>query len=389
MRGHLAKRGNAYSIVLPKGKDPVSGRYKYEWIAAGSDYREAENKLTKILHEKQTGVYVKPTKLTLGSYLDQWLHDYCEANLAPNTTQNYRYVIEHHIRPALGDKTLARITPEQLQRLYADKLTSGRTDKTGGLSGRSVMHIHITLHRAFKSAVKLGIMARNPADSVDPPKVKRHEMQTMSETDIHLFLEMARTTEYYPLFYTALFTGMRRSELLGLQWGNVDLPLCKISVTRTLHQLHNREIFYRQPKTVKGRRLIALSPSTSLMLREHRDRQEALRQKTGARLTDQDLVFSQLDGSPLLPDSVSQAWRRMTRRAGLTGIRLHDARHTHASLMLKNGDHPKIVQERLGHATISTTLDLYSHVAPGLQEAAAAKFDDIVIGNHRVSETTH
>ncbi|MFC1914893.1 site-specific integrase [Chloroflexota bacterium] len=204
-------------------------------------------------------------------------------------------------------------------------------------------------------------------------------MQVMSETEIHLLLEYARTTRYYSMFYVLLFTGMRRSELLALRWSDIDLLLCQVSITRTLHQLYNREFIIRQPKTTKARRLIALSPSTVAVLREHHDEQVKQRQALGTPLQDDDLVFSQLEGKPLLPDSVSQAWRNLVRRAGLKDIRLHDARHTHASIMLKQGVHPKIVQERLGHASIQITLDTYSHVVPGLQQAAANHFDDIVV----------
>lgn len=174
---------------------------------------------------------------------------------------------------------------------------------------------------------------------------------------------------------------MRRSELLALRWADIDLLMCQISVSRTLHQLHNRDIIIRETKTDKSRRLIALSPSTVSILREHRKQQEALRQALGISLTDSDLVFSQYNGTPLLPDSVTQAWRNLARRIGLKGLRFHDARHTHASLMLKQGIHPKIVQERLGHASIQITLDTYSHIIPGLQEIAANRFDDILLPN--------
>ena len=169
---------------------------------------------------------------------------------------------------------------------------------------------------------------------------------------------------------------MRRSELLALRWCDVDLLLCQAHITRSLHHLRTGEIVFRSPKTAKGRRMVSLSPSAALLLQEHRDKQEAQRAILGIPLKDDDLIFSDLAGNPLLPDTVSHVWAKLVKRAGLEGIRFHDARHTHASLMLKQGAHPKVVQERLGHATISTTLDLYSHVAPGLQETAAARFDE-------------
>jgi len=182
---------------------------------------------------------------------------------------------------------------------------------------------------------------------------------------------------------------MRRSELLALRWCNVDLLLCQLSVTQSMQYLHNvapqDRITFKEPKTAKSRRLIALSPSNAIVLREHLEAQQKMRQSLGLQpLTDSDLVFAHYDGSPLLPDSITHAWMKLVRRCGLKGVRLHDARHTHASLLLKQGVHPKIVQERLGHSGIAITLDLYSHVAPGLQQAAASKFDDILMAKPKV-----
>jgi integrase len=203
-------------------------------------------------------------------------------------------------------------------------------------------------------------------------------MHTMNENDLQAFLEAAKTTPYYVVFYTALFTGMRRSELLALRWSDVDLLLCQASVTQSLHRLHDGSLVFRQPKTVKGRRMISLSPSLALLFREHKEKQILERITVGTVLKENDLVFGTPEGKPLLPDTISHAWIKIVKRAHLNHFRLHDARHTHASLLLKQGVHPKIVQERLGHATISTTLDLYSHVTPGLQEAAAKRFDEVL-----------
>ena len=321
---------------------------------------------------------MKPGKTTLAEYLEIWLRDYAWPNLSPRTAESYQYIIRRHIIPSLGQILLTQLKPEHLQRVYSEKLSKGRCDGEGGLSNRTVHYIHVTLHKALQYALKLGLVARNVAQAVYPPRLQRQEMRAMSESDIHIFLEFAKSTPYYALFYTALFTGMRRSELLALRWSDIDLILCQIYVNRTLHQLKTGEIIYRQPKTDKGRRQIALSPSTTLVLTEHKDNQEQLMQAQGLTLSDDSLVFSQIDGKPLLPDSITHAWMKLARRSGLNGIRLHDARHTHASLMLKQGIHPKIVQERLGHSSIQITLDTYSHVAPGIQQAAANRFDEIL-----------
>src|SRR5208283_2411104 len=194
------------------------------------------------------GTFARPSKVTVGDYLDQWLKDY-RPLIGPHSAQSYEFFIERHIKPAMGHMALTNLKPEHLQRLYSKCLASGRLDGTGGLSSRSVRYIHVTIHRALKSAVRLGLLSRNVADSVDVPGTERHEMQTMSEDDVHSFLEAAKTTPYYALFYLALFTGMRRSELLALRWTDVDLLMCQASINRTLHRLNNGEIIFCETKT--------------------------------------------------------------------------------------------------------------------------------------------
>jgi integrase len=257
------------------------------------------------------------------------------------------------------------LKPTHLQHLYAAKQTSG-------LSNRTVQIIHIVLHKALKNGVKTGLLSRNVAEAVDPPKIVRREMKIMSESDIHYFLDMVRDTDYYPLFYCYLFTGCRRSELLAVRWQDVDLLLCRLSITRSMQYLDtspiNERISFKQPKTQKSRRSIALSPSTVAVLREHQEAQSKQRLALGLPpLADSDLVFSHWGGSPMIPSSISQAWRRLARRCGLTGIHLHSARHSHASLLLAQGVHQKVVNERLGHAGTAITMDLYSHVTHGIQ----------------------
>lgn len=227
-------------------------------------------------------------------------------------------------------------------------------------------------------AFKWGLIKNNPADAVTAPRPQRTEMKTLNEKDLNLFLEAAKETPYYLIFHLALSTGMRRSELLALKWCDVDLLLCQIYISRSLHRLRNGEIIFREPKSTAGKRMVALPPSIALLLQNYKDDQANQRQTLGLELNDEDLVFSNIEGRPFLPDTVSHAWMKLIKKTGLEGIRLHDARHSHASLLLKQGVHPKVVQERLGHATISTTLDLYSHITPSLQQAAAEGFDKML-----------
>jgi len=376
MRGHIIKRyKDSYTVVLNLGTDPASGKRKQQWISVKGTKKDAEKKLAELLHQIDTGLFMKPGKTTLADFLDRWLSEHVRPNTAPKTYEIRAQQVTRHIIPALGRITLTSLKPDHLQRFYTEKLTSGRIDGKGALSARTVRDLHGILHAALQTAVKRGLLIHNVADAVDPPHFERHEMHTLNEDGLKTVLEAARGTPYYALFYLDLFSGMRRSELLALRWSDADLAIGQVSVNRAMHQLRTGEVVFRQPKTAKSRRLIPLSQSARLVLRQHHDNEEALKES----LKGDDLIFSQVDGSPLHPDTVTHVWIRLVRRCGFWGVRLHDCRHTHASLMLKQGIHPKIVQERLGHSTIQITLDTYSHVAPGLQEAAAAKFDDLLL----------
>jgi integrase len=203
-------------------------------------------------------------------------------------------------------------------------------------------------------------------------------MKTWDEFEINRFLEAASGSQYYALFYTVLFTGMRRSELLALHWQDIDFIMSQIYVNRGLHQLRDGSYVFTEPKSAHSRRTIALPPSAISLLRQYHEQKSLERSMLGSTLTDSDLVFSTPEGEPLRPNTVTRAWEVLAAKAGVKVIRFHDARHTHASIMLKQGIHPKIVQERLGHSSIQMTLDTYSHVAPGLQQAAAEGFDRMI-----------
>jgi integrase len=369
VRGHVLKRGNSYSIVISLGKDTVTGKYKYQWVTVKGTKKDAERRLAELLHQIDNGIFIKPGKTSLAEYLERWLRDYAWPSLAPRTAEGYEHIVRRHLIPALGNTSLAKLKPEHLQKYYAQKLSEN-------LSAQTIRHHHTTMHKALQTAFEWGLLSRNPADAVRPPLNQRVEMQTWNEDEIGRFLDIARNSPYYALFYTALFTGLRRSELLALRWLDVDLILCQIHVSRSLHVLKGGKIVIRSPKTAKGRRMVALSPSTALVLSELKEGQKLERAMQGIPLKDDELVFSWSDGNPMLPNSITHAWIRLVRKAGIKAIRLHDARHTHASLMLKQGAHPKVVQERLGHASIQVTLDTYSHVAPGLQDTAARRFDE-------------
>ncbi|MFC1893066.1 tyrosine-type recombinase/integrase [Chloroflexota bacterium] len=370
MRGHIVKRGkNSYSIKVSVGKD-ATGKYKYQWTTVKGTKKEAEKRLGEILHQLDTGTFMKPAKTTVADYLSKWLADYAKVKLSPRGFERYRDIIRQHLIPAFGDICLTQLKAEHVQRHYTAKLNNG-------LSAGTVRYHHAVIHKALQTALKWGLVNRNVADGVDVPPIRRTQMQTWDDDGVTQFLESAKESPYYALFYTALFTGMRRSELLGLSWQDVDLLLSQLSITRSLHHLKDGSYVFTEPKSAKSRRTIALSPSAILLLKEHKEKQRLESAMLGVPLRDNGLVFSTLEGKPLRPNTITRAWVMLTDKAGVKPIRLHDARHTHASIMLKQGVHPKIVQERLGHSSIEMTLDIYSHVMPGLQEAAAKRFDDV------------
>ena len=210
MRGHIVKRyKNSYTIVLNLGTDPATGKRKQQWISVKGTKKEAEKRLADLLHQLDTGTFMKPGKTTLGEYLGKWLKDYVWLNLAPRTAEGYESIVHCHLVPSLGNIPLTRLKPEHVQRYYSEKLSGGRYDGKGDLSQTTVSHHHTCLHRALKMALKWGLINRNPADAVTPPRPQRSEMHTMNEDDLNTFLEAAKNTAYYVLFYLALFTGMR------------------------------------------------------------------------------------------------------------------------------------------------------------------------------------
>jgi len=340
---------------------------------------EAKKLLTKTLGEVDKELYVKPSNIKVEDFLHQWLECTVKLAVADSTYELYRIMCDKHLIPALGSIPLSQLRPEAINKLYSDK-------KVAGKKPRTVQLIHVTLHKALKNGVKTGLIAINPMDAITPPKVERRAVRTMTEADIKKFLDEVRrydkihNTHYYPLFYTSLFTGARRGELIGLLWSDVELNPKNptISINRQETELHNK-ITFKETKTYASRRLIDLTATNCIVLKLHRRKQDEERKFIGLRPAgDNDLVFCHADGTPLLPNTVTHTWIKLRSRCQLEGVRLHDARHTHATLLLKSGISPKVIQERLGHASFSTTMNLYAHTTKGMGKVAATRFDEIM-----------
>jgi integrase len=371
MRGTIRKRSTgSWTVIVDLGSDPVTGKRRQLWRSVKGPKRDAEALLVQLLHERDTGVERPAGKLTVAEYLERWMTDYVEPNLAPKTTSVYRDVIRNHFVPALGSLDLVALRPSHIQSLYTRML--------GRLSKRSVLRYHQVLHAALHQAVRWQLLVRNPADAVERPRPARRELRTTTVEQARAVMAAADTTPIGAFVRLAFLTGARRGELLGLRWADVDLDGGALHIQQTAQRIAGQGIVFRQPKTRLSRRAIALSSDAVAVLRAHRRRQAEARLLAGPAYQDRDLVFASGLGTPLEPGNIRRTWLRIVSAAGVPGLRLHDARHASASFMLAAGVHPKIVSERLGHASVNITLDTYSHVLPGLQAAAAEALDTIL-----------
>jgi len=316
------------------------------------------------------GVAVKDERLSVSAYFTSWLMTARPA-LRPRTWQRYEQLIRCHVIRALGKMRLARLSPRDVQQVYGQMLARGAAPGT-------VRQLHAVLHRALKQATLWNLAARNVADAVTAPKPRRLEMETLSPEQARQFLEQVQGERLEALFVLALTTGMRQGELLGLRWGDLDLDSGTLRVQRSLQR--TKEGFsFAEPKTGRSRRRIELTERAKLALRRHRVTQAEERLQLGPAWQDPTLVFTNTVGGPLDGTRLLRgSFYPLLERADLPRIRFHDLRHTAATLLLGQGQHPKIVSEMLGHSNISITLDTYSHVTPTMQKQAAAAMDAVL-----------
>ncbi len=372
MRGHVRKRGEKWCFVVDIGRDEEGKRIQ-RWHSGFERKKEAERALSDALANLHAGTYVEPSKLTLTGFLrDEWLPA-VRRSLRPSTFRNYNGLLAH-VLPALGHVPLRGVTAPMLNRRYAELLDGD--DEHRPLSPSTVRLIHTLVRQALGDAVKWNRLARNPADSAEPPSAraaKARTMQTWDRDQLRHFLNSVTDDRLYGAWRMAATTGMRRGEVLGLRWHDLDLDASRTSIVQTLVDGPQAPQL-SEPKTESGRRSVALDAKTVAALRAHRKEQAAEKLALGPAYQDGGgLVFCREDGVPIWPRTFSRAFERLAEAAELPRIRLHDLRHTHATLALAAGIHPKVVSERLGHANISITLDTYSHAIPAMQEDAAAQ----------------
>ncbi len=383
-RGHVRQRGKTWCAVISIGRGE-DGRYRYRWYSGFPTKKAAEVKLTELLGQKDTGNYIEPTKLTVAKYLRQWLETLSGSEIRPSTLSAYATFCDVHLIPALGHRKLQELTVMDLNRFLVEMAAHGRKrglGKGGPLSPRTVHYAHSTIRKAMQDAVDSGLLLRNVAASnaIKLPKAVNREMQVWSGPQLKEFLDFVHDDRLVAA-YTVLGTiGLRRGELLGLRWKDVDLEAGRMAVLQTVIEVDGKRIF-STPKTRAGRRVLAPGAGSIDALRQHRTRQLEERMALGlGRPGPDDLVFANADGTAIGPGLFSDRFDRLVKASGLPRIRVHDLRHTAATLGLSAGIQPKVMSERLGHSNIAMTLDLYSHVLPAQQVEAADRIDAQVFG---------
>jgi len=363
MRGSVTRKGGRWYVVLDLGRDET-GKRKRKWHGGFTTKREAERVQAKLVHDLDQGVYSEPSRLTVVEYMRGWLE--AKPNLAQTTREGYRRELKR-VSKHLGDRKLKDLTPGVIKAFYRDLTAAGYAPK-------SVRNTAGVLHKALADAVADGALSRNPADHLELPQSERPETKTWSAGELARFLSCVESHRLYAAFVVLCSTGMRRSELLGLRWRNIDLDAGTAAIVDTVVMEANRpKLRLGTTKSRRSRRVIAFDTATVTVLREHKARQNGERLRAGEAWEDLDLVFSTALGGVVSPNMFTRWTKKLAVEAGVRPLTPHPAgRHTWATLALSSGKiHPKVVQERLGHSSISITLDRYSHVVEGMDREAA------------------
>lgn len=391
------KRGNGEGSIYQRkdkkwvaqmtvGRDPTTGKPKKRYFY-GKTRNEVATKLNEAINKCNKGILCEPSKLTLAEWLDTWLLEYKKTNLRETTLSSYDYLINTHIKPVIGGILIKDLRPVHLQQFYNEKFQKGRIDGKGGLSSRTVRYIHIVIHEALEQARKNNIVPTNVSEATNLPKKQSKEMRVLTYEEQMQFLDSLEDDRLSFAFILALATGIRIGELLALKWENVDLDNKIIKIKLSLSRVKNfdenintkTKLIFKEPKTKAGKRDIPIPDSVIKEFRKHKKRQNEEKLIAGQIYEDNDLVIATELGKPIDQRNLTRKFKSICKRADLQDVNFHALRHTYATRLLEANEHPKVVQEILGHSSISVTLDTYSHVMPEVKKAAASKINNLFI----------
>jgi integrase len=376
------KQGKDRWLVRMYVKRDDNGKQIFHNHQVTGSRKQAERYAKAMETERDKQTFVEPSKMSLKEYLEQWLDDYMKPHLSPRTWREYRNCLERHVYPTLGSTGLDKLLGSQMrfQKLINDIAETERGD--GGKTIRTAQYVYTVLKQALKHAHALGLIGVNPMQHTKRPKGSPKEMRPLTRDESMRFLESAAMDRLYPLFALMLETGMRPGEALGLRWDDVDFEVRSIYVQRSLERADSTGWRLKEPKTKRSRRHIPMTPTMVRVLHSHRSEQLEQRVRKANEYCDHGFVFATATGEPLRKNNiVRRNFKQILQAAELPlSIRLYDLRHTCATLLLQAGENPKIVSERLGHASVVITLDVYSHVLPHMQESATMKLESILFG---------
>jgi integrase len=381
--GSITKRRDGlWMAQITVGRDPETGKPKRATFY-GKTRQEVADKLTKALRERQQGTFVAPHKLTLGEWLDTWLQHYKRPRIRSSTLDSYEIIIRRHVSPVLGHIALRDLRPDHLQRYYNEKAQQG-------LEASTILLHHKIVSNALAQAEQNQLVMRNVCRLTELPRQPRKEMRTLTiEQAATQLLSALQGDRLYAAFLTFFMTGLRRGELLGLRWQDIDLNAGILHVRQILVCIYNRDakgegrktrLHFHEPKAEKSRRSVPIPEACLAVLKHHKAHQAEEKLLLGPGYQDHGLVFAQAEGTPIDPRSMHRYFTQALQRGGVPAIRVHDARHTFATWMLEQNVHPKVVSELLGHSSIRITLDLYTHVSLDLEKQAAATLNAAFTG---------
>jgi integrase len=387
-RGHIRRQGkDSWELKFDLGRDPLTGRRVTKFLTVTGSKKDAVRELTRILAERDRGGFIEPSKLTVAEYLRHWLES-VENRVSVLTAARYRNTVEKHIVPRLGFILLRKLAALHVEQFEAQLLHNGRVRgraapkskeqqhdlEPRGLSAQTVLHVHKVLTQALGHAVRLGVLFRNPATQVKPPRPPAREIKILTKDEIGALLTAAQETGLHLLVLLAITTGARRNEILALRWSDIDLVKGSLTVNQSLEQIKG-ETGFKAPKTRASRRTITLPAITVQALKEHKATQAEERLRLGLGRDPRGLVFTRPDGESLNANTLTTAFGRLVAAAHVTPISFHGLRHTHISHLLMDGVHLKVVSERAGHASVSITLAVYAAYIPNMQADAAMRVD--------------
>lgn len=370
--GIREKRPGVFELKFDIGADPVTGERRTSYSTFKGNRSGAQKELRRLMREVDTGDYVEPAKITVKDLLERWVA-HTRFKVSPKTLERYEELITNNIVPVLGRQRLNQLKAVQIDGAWTKLLQEGRKDGKGGLAPQTVKHCHRVLKQALGQAVKWQLIIRNPADAVETPRVIRKEPAVLDTEQTVALLEALRGDRFYMPALVAVTTGLRRGETLALRWKHLNFDKGFLTVRQSLEQT-KKGLRFKEPKN-KRLRQVAMPTLLIDELRRHRLEQAEDLLKLGIRQTDETLVCCRHDGQPMIPKDFSQQFPFAVERTGLPRVTFHTLRHSHATQMLASGVHMKVASERLGHSNIGITMDLYSHVLPGMQEEAAELVD--------------